>query len=67
MLQTNNERLLKAATEELQLRAKIDRRNKEERENEKTCGMERESIAWSIPKRNRGDARSEEVVVVESR
>ena len=31
----NNQRLLKAATEELQLRAKINGKNKEERENER--------------------------------
>ena len=29
--------------------------------------MEKESIAWSIPERNIGDARSKEVAVAESR
>ena len=29
--------------------------------------MERENIAWSIPERNRGNTRSKDVVVVESR
>ena len=29
--------------------------------------MESESIAWSIPEGNRGDARSKEVAVAESR
>ena len=29
--------------------------------------MERDSIAWSIPERNRGDARSKGVAVAESR
>ena len=29
--------------------------------------MERESIAWSIPEKNRGDARSKEMAAAESR
>ena len=37
----NKERLLKAATEELQLKKKIDGKNKVEGENE--------NISWSIP------------------
>ena len=33
----------------------------------KTGSMERENITWSIPERRRGDARSKEVAVGESR
>ena len=59
----NNERLLKAATEELQLRTNIDGKN----ERMKDSSMDRESIACSIPERNRGNARSKEVAVTERR
>ena len=33
----------------------------------KTGSVERESITWSYLERNRGDARSKEVAVIESR
>ena len=33
----------------------------------KTNSMKRESIAWSIPEKNRGYARSKEVAVAERR
>ena len=56
----NNARFLKAATEELQLRTKIDVKNKEEW---KTDSKKRESIAGSIPERKRGDAMSKEMAV----
>ena len=52
----NNERLLKAATEALQLRTKMDGKNKEERENERHCMVN----SW-------GNARSKEVAMAESR
>ena len=29
--------------------------------------MERESLLWSVPERNRGDARSKEVALVQTR
>ena len=40
----NNERLLKAATEELQLRAKIERNNKDERENERQAAWKEKGL-----------------------
>ena len=64
--ENSNKRLLKAATEELQLRITIDGKNKRRTKERKTGSMERESIAWPIPKINRGDARSKEGAVVES-
>ena len=40
----NNERLLKAATEELQLRTKIDWKNKEERKNERHAAWKEKAL-----------------------
>ena len=40
----NNERLLKVATEELQLRTKIDGKNKEERENERLATWKEKAL-----------------------
>ena len=40
----NNERLLKVATEELQLRTKIDGKNKEERENERLAAWKEKAL-----------------------
>ena len=41
---SNNERLLKAATEELQLRTNIDGKNKEERENERQAAWKEKTL-----------------------
>ena len=54
----NNERNLKAASEELQLRTKINGKNERRTREWKTGTMQGESIAWSIPERNRVNARS---------
>ena len=40
----NNERLLKAATEALQLRTKMDGKNKEERENERQAAWKEKAL-----------------------
>ena len=40
----DNERLLKAATEELQLRTKIDGKNKEERKNERQAAWKEKTL-----------------------
>ena len=40
----SNERLLKAATEELQLRTKINGKNKEERENERQAAWKEKAL-----------------------
>ena len=60
----NNERLIKAATEELQLNIQIDWKNKEERENERQAAWKEKALHDQFP---RGDARSKDEAVAESR
>ena len=62
----NNERLLKAATEELLLRTKIDGKNKEERENQRQAAWKEKTLHGQFLRETR-DARSKEVAVAEGR
>ena len=50
----NNERLLKAATEELQLRTKIDGKNKEERENERWAAWKEKALHGQLLRETEG-------------
>ena len=59
----NNERLIKAAIEELQLSIQIDWKN-EERENERQAAWKEKALHDQFP---RGDARSKDEAVAESR
>ena len=64
MKQTTTRGLIKAATEELQLSIQIDWKNKEERENERQAAWKEKALHDQFP---RGDARSKDEAVAESR
>ena len=49
-----NERLLKGATEELQLRTKIDGENKEERNNEKQAAWKQKALHGQFVRETEG-------------
>ena len=51
---SNNERLLKAATEELQLRTNIDGKNKEERDNERQAAWKEKTLHGQFPREGEG-------------
>ena len=51
---SNNEKLLKAATEELQLRTNIDGKNKEERDNERQAAWKEKTLHGQFPREGEG-------------
>ena len=62
----NNERLLKVETEELQLRTKINGKNKEERVNGRQAAWKEKTLNGQLL-RETADVRSKEMAVAESR